>query len=156
LKKILPLIAVVILFATCKKGGNTTPTTSSLDVVGSWTAYSYQTNAGNINVSVAQYPCMSDNVLMINADQTTETSYIGADTCYISAQHTGTSGVTTFGVPGQAPYAETWHRSGNDIYIGTEHMIISSENGKLYLTAHDTINNSGASPLIVATVEVKE
>ncbi len=158
MKKILLLFAIILIFTTCKKDKKIAPATL-LDVTGTWTLYSWNDNAyGNINATATDYPCMSENVLTINADQTTLTNYIGSDTCYVTHDlRTGVTGLrgSAIGLPGQASSSNTWHRNGNDIYVANQHYRVTSANGKLLLTYRDTVIING-SQYFLTTVDVKQ
>ncbi|HZX57134.1 MAG TPA: hypothetical protein VFE54_00355 [Mucilaginibacter sp.] len=158
MKKILSLFAIILVFTTCKKDKKIAPVTL-LDVTGTWTLYSWDDNAyTNINATVSDYPCMSENVLTINPDQTTHTNYIGTDTCYVTHDlRAGGSGLrgTAIGLPGEASSSSTWHRNGNDVYVGNQLYRITSENGRLLLTYRDTVTINGTQHFLT-TVDVKQ
>jgi hypothetical protein len=157
MKKILILICIPVFFISCKKS-NTAPT-ATLDVVGKWSLYSSQQDpsSGGLNVNATQYPCISNNVLQINADHTTSTSYTGTDTCYVTPNLGPLSPRTSIGIPGQSPFSDIWTLNGNDIYLGKEHGVISSSNNQLYITTIDTISGPAySSPLIIKSVEIKQ
>jgi hypothetical protein len=158
MKKAIFLFAIVLVFTTCKKAKNIAPV-SLLDVTGKWALYSWNDNAyTNINATADDYPCMSENVLTINSDQTTLTNYIGTDTCYVTHDlKTGVTGLrgSAIGLPGQASSSNTWHRNGNDIYVGNQLYRVTSENGKFMLTWRDTVVINGQQ-YFTTTVDVKQ
>jgi hypothetical protein len=147
------ILVTILLFTTCKKGNNTKPSPPLLDVVGKWSLYSWQQTG--INANAAQFPCLADNILQINADNTTNASYIGTDTCFTVRPTGPLSTWTAIGIPGQAANASTWRRNGNNVYIGSQHYVLSNSGNQLYLTATDTINGIYNPPLIVKTVNIK-
>jgi len=154
MKKYLFLICVTILLFGCKKDKSVTPTPPQLDVVGTWSLYSWQQT--NLDATVTKYPCLSENILKINSDNTTAENYTGKDTCYIVRPTGPLTSWTAIGIPGQAVVSNTWRRNGNDIYIGSEHSVISNSNGTLFLTTTDTITSGVTSPLILKVVDVKQ
>jgi hypothetical protein len=158
MKKILFLFVIILAFTTCKKDKKIAPA-PLLNVTGTWTLYSWNDNSyTNINATATEYPCMSENVLTINPDQTTHTNYIGSDTCYVTHDlRTGVSGLrgSAIGLPGEASLSSTWHRNGNNIYVGNQLYRITSENGKLLLTYRDTVTISG-NQYFLTTVDVKQ
>jgi hypothetical protein len=156
MKKYLILVYIPFFLISCKK--NNTPAT--INVVGKWTLYSIQgvPANGSPGLNVTQYPCLSNNVLQLNADNTAITSYDGKDTCYVSPGNgTRTIGESE-GYAGQTPNTSKWRRSGNDIYIGAVDYALSSSNGKLYLTATETLGiPQGYNPsIVIRIVEIKE
>jgi len=154
MKRFFPFIAAILLLSTCKKGTTVTPNPPLLDVLGKWSLYSSKQPGSD--VTVAQLPCLADNILQINADGTTTSSYIGTDTCFTVRPTGPFTGWSAIGLPGQSVYASTWSRDGNNIYIGGEHNVISSTNNQLYLTETDTITVDVTSPLIMQAVYVKQ
>jgi len=69
MKRFFPFIAAILLLSTCKKGTTVTPNPPLLDVLGKWSLYSSKQPGSD--VTVAQLPCLADNILQINADGTT-------------------------------------------------------------------------------------
>ena len=141
MKKIFLAIAVVLLFATCKKDSSstsTTPPVTPLNATGTWALASDDNTFFSVGrVSAAQYPCISGNVLILKSDSTYSSSYTGTDTCYVSASHAIGSDVI-IGIPGTAAETGTWHRNGNDIYIGSHQYAIAELNGSLVLNLNYT------------------
>jgi len=115
----------------------------------------YIQDFGNLNVTSTQYPCVGDNVLTFNANSTSVLTYTGIDTCNVT-QAGGPK--TTNGIPGQAPIASTWSLIGNSVYLKypatntSGHGVITSVNGKLYLTFTDTL----ADKSIATSVDIKQ
>ncbi|HEY8782036.1 MAG TPA: hypothetical protein VIM16_10500 [Mucilaginibacter sp.] len=135
MEKYFVLIFISIVFITCKKAK------TELDVIGKWSLYSWQQGSSTgLIANATQFPCLSNNLLQINTNYTASTNYIGTDTCYVR----------------QNAISSTWSRSGNDIYIGGEHLKISSSNRKLYLTTTSTITQGGTTPFFLKIVYVKE
>ncbi|HTE02291.1 MAG TPA: hypothetical protein VK668_23540 [Mucilaginibacter sp.] len=156
MKKPLLLFAIAAMLFSCKKESKQTPI---YDVSGKWGLYSWKANIPyDIDVNANEYPCMSENELVFNTDQTTLSSYIGHDTCYVTHNlidtHGGLRG-TAIGVPGEASIPATWFRKGNDIYIGPEHGVITKVGDKLLLTIYDTLFYNG-NKLFVTTVNIKK
>ena len=153
-KYILLGLLVLLLFTTCKKETKTN-TTTTLDVVGKWNLYSWNGNVpSNLNVTADQYPCIAENVLTLNANGTTNLSYTGLDSCYVTAIHHG-SGLATLGVPGQASTASTWTLDGDKLYLPGNNgspSIITNVNGKLHMTT--TVTETGGG--VITTVDVKQ
>jgi hypothetical protein len=155
MKKYLIPVCIPFFLISCKKS-NPAPTTT-LDVVGKWSLYSWdQSGSGGLNIDATQFPCLLNNVIQINADYSTIRTYTGTDTCYVTPRHGLFNGGTSIGMVGQAPVLNTWSRSGNNIYIGDQPFIISSSNGKLYLTSSITVTQGFTSPVTFTTVDIKE
>ena len=154
MKRLLPLIALSLLFIKCKTGNTVTPIAPQLDVVGTWSLYSWQ--QPDINATDAQYPCLADNVLKVNADNTASITYNGTSTCYVSPPNTPLNESSSIGVPGQAAINSTWRRSGNDIYIGANHYIISTLDNQLYLSYTDTLTAGYTTPQILKVLDIKQ
>lgn len=160
MKKPLLILCILGFIVSCKKDSKP-GSNDNLNLTGKWTLYSWQETStdGGFDAEVTQYPCIADNILQINADFTTNTSYKGKDTCYVAPPHSGRfSGSTFIGTPGQTPQSGIWSRIGNDIYISGEHYVISSSNGKLYLTTTAVDPQGGTIPVAITTkvVDVKE
>ncbi len=151
MKRFFPLVAIILLFTACKKEKQNPPV---LDVVGNWTLYSWQ--LGSTNATVAQFPCIAENVTKVNADNTTSSGYMGKDTCFIVRPTGPFSGWSAIGLPTDPPFTSTWSRNGNNIYMYGAHYVISSANNHLYLTLTDTITQGFTSPQISKVVEIKE
>ena len=153
MKRLLPLIALSLLFIKCKSGNTVTPIAPQLDVVGTWSLYSCQ--LPGINATDAQYPCLADNVLKVNTDNTASITYNGTSTCYVSPPNVLNES-SFIGVPGQAAINSTWRRSGNDIYIGANHFVISSLDNHLYLSYTDTLTAGYTTPQILKEIDIKQ
>ena len=158
MKKIFLAIAVIFLFATCKKDSSsstTTPPVTLLDATGSWSLYSNNNTYFTSGlVTVADYPCIGDNILTLKADSTYSSSYTGADTCYVTASHAIGSAVT-MGTPGVAPVTGTWHRNGNNIYIGALEYGIAKVNGALILNLNYSLTINGVGYTVTAVYNKK-
>lgn len=156
MKKILLLSAIVLTFTTCKKDKKIAPVTL-FDATGTWSLYSWK--GDGLDVTADEYPCMSENVLILNTNLSANGSFIGNDTCYVTHNlNTNVLGGLrgpAIGVPGQEPYTNVWHRTGNDIYIGWQRYAITKVNDKLYLTLNDTSVINGVK-YITTTVQVKK
>ena len=110
-KKLLTILLIAVAFAHCKKDNK--PSQELNDVVGTWSLYSYSHNFPDVSVSVDQYPCLSDNLLIFNSDQTGQTNYIGKDTCYITPVNR--SYYETVGLPNEPSETTNWAKNGNRI-----------------------------------------
>jgi len=153
-KYLLFCLLAVLLLANCKKDAKTN-NTATLNVTGTWTLYSWKSDVGAIlDVTANQYPCIAENVLVLNANGTTNLTYTGSDSCYVTAIHHG-SGVTTIGIPGQAAVASTWRLDGNNLYLPNNNgapSVVTSVSGKLYMTT--TVTEPGGG--VITTVDVKQ
>jgi hypothetical protein len=128
-----------VLFAGCKK--DEMPLT--YNVIGTWTLYS-ATNQFPVvqDIELAQYPCIANNVLTIKGDSTSVSNYVGTSPCNVTPPNADY--IEDLGVPGQAAIPSTWIISGNIVkftYPSENNYayqgIVSSVNGKLYLTVKD-------------------
>jgi hypothetical protein len=148
MKKIIFLVAVALLFITCKKEQKLPRV---IDATGTWTLYSWkETPAGSLDVNADQFPCISNNVLTFNKDQTFTRNYVGKDTCFVAS-----SPITWMGMPGQASLTGSWHQDGNTVYWYSSHGTISTSNGKTFLTSIDTVNGAG-NRYTITTVDIKK
>jgi len=150
MKKTFLALAIIFSFAACKKD-NKQPSTviQPLNATGSWALYSNDDTFFTVGkVTADQYPCIANNILTFKSDSTYSSNYTGTSICYVSAVRG--NGSTTLGMPGQPPQTGTWRRNGNDIYIGTEHYVISNPNGKLTLNLNSSFTVNGVSYSIAA------
>ena len=142
MKKILFILAIVTLFISCKKDKPAQPT--PLDATGAWNLYSSVSTFFTIGTVTADtYPCMKSNVLIFKSDSTYSAAFTGTGPCYVTP--TQGVGAVTIGSPAQQPTAGTWRRNGNDIYIKTDHYVITNVNNQLILTATFNFTVSGTS-----------
>ncbi|MBS1519779.1 MAG: lipocalin family protein [Bacteroidetes bacterium] len=151
MRKLLILIPAVLMFATCKKDNK------PIDVTGSWSLYSWDDNSLiPLHVNANQYPCMEGNVLTFNKDQTYTIKYIGTDTCFVAPHSASFPPTGTWiGMPGQAEVTGTWSQNGNTVTWGGSQGVISTSNGKTFITLHTPITYSGVT-YDIKTVEVKQ
>lgn len=151
MKKLPILILIVLIFTTCKKDNK------PLDVTGTWSLYSWDDNTPNpIHANISQYPCIAGNVLTFNKDQTYTLKYVGTDTCFISPRSVSFPPTESWlGMPGQPQVTGTWSQNGNTVTWGNAQGVISTSNGKTFITLHTSITYSGAT-YDIQTVEVKQ
>ena len=138
------LLFCILSLAACKKESK-----SVNPVVGTWTLDSTYTELPIIiSANAAQFPCLANNIITFNSDNTATASYIGADTCYLLNM----PGLKTFqGVPGHAPEKSTWTTNGNKVNLTSNGSTlvgtITQVSGKYHLLFIDTIKGSVTSTL---------
>src|ERR1700744_5434403 len=94
MKKIMFYLFVMILINNCKKEN---AVTQPIDITGNWSLGSSIFQNG-VTVTATQYPCLSNNVLTINANGTALTKYASMSSCSIPTA----SGTITVGMPGDS------------------------------------------------------
>lgn len=143
----------------CKKS-STKPTPNYSGIIaGRWSGYNFTTNAIlDISANVSQFPCIANNVMTFNTDNTEVRTYVGNDTCYL-AKIPAQQANLIVGEAGQAPTNSTWTVHGNLLYLdfngGIEIGTISLENNVYHLDFRDTIR-SGPNVIISDTGYIKE
>lgn len=154
MKKIVLYLFVMALIASCKKEN---AATQQIDITGSWSLGSAVFQNG-VTVTATQYPCLSNNVLTIDANGTAITKYTSVDGCSIPTA----SGTITVGMPGDSSVS-SWSRNANNIHLKqtTLNGIVNSygtvvnAGSILQLTLTDTIPVSRGTPIINTSVYIK-
>lgn len=143
MKKIIFILAISGLFISCKKD-KSTPSIKPLDATGTWTLYSSVSTFFTIGTVTADtYPCMKSNELTFKSDSSYTAGYTGINPCYVTP--TQNVGAVIIGSPANPSTTGTWHRNGNDIFIKTDHYVITNVNNQLILTATFNFTVSGTS-----------
>jgi hypothetical protein len=157
MKRILLLLAIALLFITCKKDASQVANPPVSEIIGNWATYSYSSNFGKISVTANEYPCLEKNLIEIKKDQTFTTTYVGKDSCWITPPtiipltiRTG----TVFGIPGEPSYTGTWRQDGIKLYFGPGHTstTLSKVDNKMFLTSIDTIVSSNIIGMAIYTI----
>jgi hypothetical protein len=133
-------LLVIVFFAGCKKEGMQV----SYNIIGTWTIYSASTPfPTQLDIKLAQYPCIANNVFTFSADGTAIANYIGTSPCNVTPPNANY--IEDLGVPGQASIHSTWSISGNVVNFiypsennYKDQAVVTNVNGKMYLTFNDT------------------
>lgn len=158
IKKVsLCLLFVLLLFISCKKDTVIDQPKQTFNVVGTWALSSYQLQyAQSFSATVAQYPCLADNILTLNADGTSSGNYTGTANCYITPVNADPA--AEIGIVGQAPVNGTWSLNGNKLHLSSDNIgegTVTSVNGKLLLTFNDSTAYNSIK-FVATTVDVKQ
>ena len=151
-------LSILIFFSTCKKEQKKA-TPVYYNVPGTWVLTGYKsTYIDTVDVTSAQYPCLSQSKITFNANGTLISTYTGDSVCYINPPGPVR---TSLGHPKSVADTGTWELSGNILSeryptaVKPFYGILSMVNGKLQLTIKDTLNFSGG-PYYVTDTEVKQ
>jgi hypothetical protein len=144
------ILCFLMLFVACKKNDSPAPGVvppKSINPVGTWSLVSFteQVNTNSVSYSATDFPCLSDNKLLINVDGTVVGKYIGSDSCIVYRMGTTTF---TLGIPGRDSTKGTWTQSVNTIYtkINNQNTTgqISTTTGVSQIIEKDTISSLNA------------
>jgi hypothetical protein len=159
MKKHLFIFLLVSLFIACKKEKKQQPL---FDITGTWVDILETDSAVDHSISqfisASKYPCLSSNILILRADGTGVSKYIGKDICYVTTNE-------SIGTPGQDSTLSTWTRNGNNIHFifkygnstKNSNALVSMVNNKLQLFFRDTLALPSPNPLHIQTsTEIKQ
>lgn len=143
MKKFLFYIFLCALIVNCKKDNQP----KLLDITGTWKMNTLA--SGSISASLDQYPCLENNVMVINSDGSGVGNYTGTTACTYSSSSPFYNIV--LGSPDEGTTQITWTRTGNNVvfkqvspqgvhlnFYGT----IGSANNKTVLSIIDTLNST--------------
>lgn len=132
IKKFILLSVATVVIAGCKKD-NAAPL---LDITGNWKMTAF--DQGNVSATAAQYPCIENNMLTVNANGTASGQYTGSTSCVLSNAGSNTGVIVTLGQPGQPSTPLDWVRNGNSF---TFRQTTQAGSGQRFYATLNKVNN---------------
>lgn len=143
-KQLLFAGSLALLFLTnCKKDPQSPqPIEQTVQPKGTWSLFSYSgTASGNpFSYTTAQYPCIENNKIIVNADATFSSEYTAQDTCFLYKTQTS---ALILGYPSNRSTG-TWTATDKILSMKYSNSSTSVQgqlsilNGKSYLTFNTT------------------
>jgi hypothetical protein len=144
------LFALIFLaFISCKKNDVTPdPAQDKINPVGTW--YLKSTAHGTVSYNNSDFPCLSNNKLIINSDGTFHSHYSANDTCYIL--NTPSTKIT-IGKSGDPDISGTFIQNENTVRFSSQYGsysgTLSTTNGITEMSEKDTNSTFTSSSIFI-------